>query len=72
MPRTFEGELLITRKGLDDRPTRALFVAGLENTPYLFKPELTECMGNEVRYSGLEKHEGAWVLQEWNVEILRL
>jgi hypothetical protein len=49
-----------------------LFLGGSDkNGPYLYEPRVTSVLGDEIRVVGLEKHEQAWVLQEWQMEILK-
>ena len=70
-PAAFEGTLLSTRQGAEDRKVVVLSVGDLEpHGPTLYEPRLVAVLGNELRFVGLEKHDQAWVLQEWNCEIL--
>lgn len=49
-----------------------LFLSGSdENGPHLYEPRVTSVLGDEIHVVGLEKHEQAWVLQEWQMEILK-
>lgn len=72
-PREYQGTLLSMRKSAEDRMVVVLFLSGTENEsgPHLYEPRVTSVLGDEIRVVGLEKHEQAWVLQEWQMEILR-
>lgn len=72
-PKVYQGTLLSTRKTTDDRMVVVLFLGGQEKDagPHLYDPRVTSVLGDEMRIVGLEKHEQAWVLQEWQMEILR-
>ena len=60
------------RKSTEDRMVVVLFLGGSdENGPHLYEPRVTSVLGDEIRVVGLEKHEQAWVLQEWQMEILK-
>jgi hypothetical protein len=71
-PKEYQGTLLSTRKTNDDRMVVVLFLGGPENErgPHLYEPRVTSVLGDEIRIVGLEKCEQAWVLQEWQCEIL--
>lgn len=69
----FDGQLSSTRKGIDDKMVAAVFVT-LDALPFptLYEPRLVSVMGHEMRIMGLERAEHAWVLQEWDCEIMSL
>ncbi|MBT2299299.1 hypothetical protein J7E70_02375 [Variovorax paradoxus] len=72
-PKPFEGTLLSTRKGTDERKVPALFIGGMApDGPTLYEPRVVSVLGNEMRIVGLEKCDSAWVLQEWSCEILSI
>jgi hypothetical protein len=51
----------------------ALFISnGTPDSPMLYEPRVASTFGAELRFIGLERDESAWVLQEWNCEILSL
>ena len=71
-PKEYQGTLLGMRKSTEDRMVVVLFLGGSdENGPHLYDPRVTSVLGDEIRVVGLEKHEQAWVLQEWQMEILK-
>ena len=67
-PREFDGTLLSKNAGKDE--IGLMSCVYLSEGPSLFDPKIKSVLGNEIRIVGLEKHEGAWVLQEWNCEIV--
>lgn len=68
-PREFTGRLLSSRAGKsDEQGVSYLFLA--DGGPKLFDAKFKSVFGNEIRVVGIEKVEGAWVVQEWNCEIL--
>ncbi|KWT94698.1 MULTISPECIES: hypothetical protein [unclassified Variovorax] len=69
-PRQFEGTLLSSRasnKG-DEQGVTYIYLA--DHGPRLYDAKVKSVFANELRIVGVEKHESAWVLQEWNCEIL--
>lgn len=73
VPEIYEGELAAVREVAEDRSVIMLVVhIGAPGGPRLVEPKLVSTFGREVRFTGLEKVDGAWVLQEWNCEILAL
>ncbi len=71
-PKVFEGSLLSGMKGNDTRSVPVLYVGGGPDGPVLFEPRIASVLGYELRIVGLEKIESAWVLQEWQCEILTI
>lgn len=69
-PREFSGELMSGRASKDDAGAINYMYLPSDG-PHLFDPRITSVSGNELRIVGLEKCESAWVLQEWQMEILR-
>ena len=67
-PREFTGTLLTGRASKDD--DASIVSLYLSEGPRLFDPRIKSVFDREMRIVGLEKHESAWVLQEWNCEIL--
>ncbi|MDR6538867.1 hypothetical protein [Variovorax soli] len=70
-PREFRGTLLSsrTRKG-DEQGLSYIYLA--DDGPSLYDARVISVLGNEVRIVGLEKDDSAWVVQEWNCEILAI
>ena len=67
-PREFTGTLSSTTAGKDEIGMMAsIFIS---DGPKLFDPRVKSVFGNELRIVGVEKVNSAWVLQEWNCEIL--
>lgn len=56
----------VTARG---RKVQALEVLGAE-CPRLFEPRLVALSTNIIRFVGFERTEDAWVMQEWEVELL--
>jgi hypothetical protein len=38
--------------------------------PALFEPRLVALSANEFQFLGLERHGNAWVMQQWDCELL--
>ena len=62
---------LVYREGSHGKNVPALQLLGLERPwPLLFEPRITALMGNEFKFIGWERCDRAWVLQEWDCELL--
>lgn len=70
-PREFSGKLSAGLHGKDERQVHTLFIVLPDDSSIkLFEPRITSVAGNELRIVGMEKVDSAWVLQEWECEIL--
>ncbi|NDZ11462.1 hypothetical protein C7T35_23975 [Variovorax sp. WS11] len=68
-PREFTGALLSSRAGKTDEQGITYLYLG-DDGPKLYDARFVSVLGNELRLVGVEKFESAWVVQEWNCEIL--
>lgn len=51
------------------RKVQTLQVLGAD-CPRLFEPRLVALSANVMRFVGFERDDGAWVMQEWECELL--
>ena len=62
---------MVYRPGSHDRPVPVLRLLGVGRAwPELFEPRLVDWMGKEFKFLGWERYGRAWVLQEWDCEVL--
>lgn len=65
------GDLHLTHLTSDGRRVPALQLLGADRQlPRLFDPRLVELSAEKLRFLGFERVEAAWVMQEWDCEIL--
>lgn len=68
---TATGQLSMGHRDASGRMVPVLRLLGAERPwPDLFEPRLTSWMGNEFKFVGYEREDRAWVLQEWDCELL--
>jgi hypothetical protein len=68
---TATGDLHLTHRTADGRRVPLLQLLGANRQwPSLFEPRLVSLMGSEFSFIGLERHDRAWVLQQWDCELL--
>lgn len=68
---TATGDLHLTHRTADSRRVAVLQLLGADRQwPSLFEPRLRTLSGTEFGFIGLERHEQAWVLQQWDCELL--
>jgi len=63
------GDLHLAYVTANGRKVQALQVLGAD-CPRLFEPRLVALSTNVMRFIGFERAEGAWHLQEWEIELL--
>jgi len=63
------GDLRLSYITAGGRKVQTLQVLGA-NCPRLFEPRLVALSMNVMRFVGFERAEDAWVMQEWEVELL--
>lgn len=68
-PREFTGRLASSKTGSHDEPGLA-YIFLPDDGPHLYDPKIKSVFENEIRIVGLEKVDSAWVLQEWNCEVI--
>ena len=62
---------LVYEPGAHDRPVPVLQLLGAGRPwPELFEPRLSAWMGDEFKFIGWERCDRAWVLQEWDCEVI--
>lgn len=66
---TAVGDLHLTYVSANGHKVQALQLLG-GNCPRLFEPKLVALSTDIMRFVGFEKHEDAWVMQEWECELL--
>lgn len=65
------GDLLLSHVTADGRKVAALqLLAADRQFPRLFEPRLVALSANQVRFIGFERVDNAWVMQEWDCELL--
>ena len=65
------GQLHLTHVTADGRRVAALQLLGAERQfPRLFDPRLVALGSGQMRFIGFERAESAWVMQEWDCELL--
>ena len=68
-PREFTGTLQGGRAGKSDE-AGIYYLFMPDDGPKLYDAKVKSILGNELRIVGLEKVDGAWVVQEWSCEII--
>lgn len=71
-PRQLEGTLLSSRASIKGDEQGVSYIYLADSGPKLYDAKFKSVLGNEIRVVGIEKFEGAWVVQEWNCEILSI
>lgn len=66
---TFTGDLHLAYVTANGRKVQALQLLGAD-CPRLFEPRLVDLSTNILRFVGFERSGGAWVMQEWECELL--
>ncbi|RYE44007.1 MAG: hypothetical protein EOP24_25945 [Hyphomicrobiales bacterium] len=65
------GDLHLTYRTADGRKIAMLQLLGADRAwPSLFEPRLVALSAREFGFIGFERHEQAWVLQQWDCELL--
>lgn len=65
------GDLHLTHLTADGRKIAALQLLGADRQwPRLFEPRLAALSATQMRFIGYERVENAWVMQEWDCEVL--
>ena len=65
------GDLHLTHLTVDGRRVAALQLLGSDRPiSRLFDPRLVELASDKLRFIGFERVERAWVLQEWDCQLL--
>jgi hypothetical protein len=65
------GDLHLTYRTADGRRIQVMQLLGADQVwPSLFDPRLIALSAGEFQFVGIERHENAWVLQQWDCELL--
>jgi hypothetical protein len=65
------GDLHLTHRTAEGRKVAMLHLLGADRQwPSLFDPRLIALGAREFSFIGFERHERAWVLQQWDCELL--
>lgn len=65
------GDLHLTYVTAHGRKVQALQLLGADrDCPRLFEPRLVDLSTNILRFVGFERLDDAWVMQEWECELL--
>jgi hypothetical protein len=65
------GDLLLSQVTANGRKVHCLQLLGADRAcPRLFEPRLVALSTNIIRFVGFERTEDAWVMQEWECELL--
>lgn len=68
---TATGDLHLTYRTSDGRRVALLQLLGADRIwPSLFDPKLVGLSARAFSFVGLERHDRAWVLQQWDCELL--
>lgn len=68
---TASGDLYLTHRTAEGRKIPLLQLLGADRQwPSLYEPRLVACSAKEFGFIGLERHGAAWVLQQWDCELL--
>lgn len=66
------GDLHLTSITANGRKVQALqLLAATRDCPRLYEPRLVALSTNVLRFIGFEREEDAWVMQEWECEVIR-
>lgn len=68
-PRQFEGMLLSGRSSNKENEQGVSYIY-VADGPKLYNATFKSVFANEIRIVGIENVDHAWVVQEWNCEIL--
>jgi hypothetical protein len=69
--RTASGDLHLTLRTVDTRRVQKLELIGADRIwPALFDPRLTALSANAFAFIAFERHGNAWVMQQWDCELL--
>jgi hypothetical protein len=70
-PAAASGDLHLTYVTANGRKVQALQLLGADkDCPRLFEPRLVALSTSVMRFVGFERAEEAWVMQEWECEVL--
>lgn len=65
------GDLHLTHLTADGRRIPALQLLSADrHWPRLFEPRLVDLSANHLRFIGFERVDRAWVMQEWDCELI--
>jgi hypothetical protein len=68
---TATGDLHLTHRTADGRKVPLLQLLGADRQwPSLFEPKLVSLSARSFNFIGFERHGQAWVLQQWDCELL--
>jgi len=68
---TASGDLHLTHRTKDGRKIPVLQLLSADRQwPNLYEPRLVALSAREFAFIGLERHDQAWVLQQWDCELL--
>jgi hypothetical protein len=68
---TATGDLHLTNRTVDTRRVQKLELLGADRVwPALFEPRLVALSANEFHFLGFERCGNAWVMQQWDCELL--
>lgn len=68
---TAVGDLYLTHRTAEGRRVPLLQLLGADRPwPSLFEPRLVALSAAEFGFIGYERHERAWVLQQWDCELV--
>jgi hypothetical protein len=68
---TATGDLHLTYRTVDTRRVQKLELLGANRVwPSLFEPRLLALSAGELQFLGFERCGNAWVMQQWNCELL--
>lgn len=68
---TATGDLHLTHRTADGRKIPLLQLIGAERQwPNLYEPKIVSLGSGQLCFSGLERHGQAWVLQQWDCELI--